>query len=495
MSAAKVQNVVIVGGGTAGWTAATSIAKLIGVNLNVTLVESDAIGTVGVGEATIPPFRTQHRLLKIDEAEFLSRVQGTIKLGIQFENWRNVGHDYMHSFGFTGQGCWAAGFQHFWLKAQELGFAEDYGCYAPELMAAKAGRFGLLQQNELSYAYHIDATSYAKYLREFAEQDGVTRVEGKIVEVNQTESGDISDVVLESGQVVKGDFFIDCSGFASLLMDKTLGTEFEDWTHWLPCDRAIAVQTEAVSEPLAYTRSIARESGWQWRIPLQTRVGNGLVYCSDFMSDDEARATLLENLEGEIITEPRVLRFRAGQRAKHWNRNCVALGLAAGFLEPLESTSIHLIQRGVIRLMQMFPYGGIVESDREEFNRQMDTEFRFIRDFIIMHYHVTERTDSEFWRRCREMDIPDSLQHRLDLFGDTGRVFEAEGDIFRENSWTQVMLGQGIEPKSYHAIVDMMGDQELRQFMQIQRQKVGSVLSQLPTHQEFIDRYCPTAVG
>ena len=494
MSAEKVQNIVIVGGGTAGWTAATSIARLIGVNLNVTLVESDAIGTVGVGEATIPPFRTQHHLLKIDEAEFLSRVQGTIKLGIQFENWRNVGHDYMHSFGNTGQGCWAAGFQHFWLKARELGFAEDFGCYAPELMAAKAGRFGLLQQNELSYAYHIDATRYAKYLREFAEQDGVTRVEGKIVEVNQTESGDISDVVLESGQVVKGDLFIDCSGFVSLLMGQTLGTEFEDWTHWLPCDRAIAVQTEAVSEPLAYTRSIARESGWQWRIPLQTRVGNGLVYCSDFMSDDEAQATLLENLEGELITDPRVLRFRTGQRAKHWNRNCVALGLAAGFLEPLESTSIHLIQRGVLRLMQMFPYGGIVESDRQEFNRQMDTEFRFIRDFIIMHYHVTERTDSEFWRRCREMDIPDSLQHRLDLFADTGRVFEGEGDIFRENSWTQVMLGQGIEPKSYHPIVDMMSERELRQFMQIQGQKVDHVLDQLPTHQEFIKRYCPSAV-
>jgi tryptophan halogenase len=493
MSSRKVQNVVIVGGGTAGWTAAAAVARLIGVNLNVVLVESDAIGTVGVGEATIPPFRTMHRLLKVDEADFLSKVQGTFKLAIRFENWRNIDHDYIHSFGVTGQGCWAAGFQHFWLKARTLGFAEDYGRYAPELMAAKAGRFGLLQQNALSYAYHIDAKSYARYLRQLAEQDGVTRVEGKIVEVHQTESGDISEVVLESGQVVKGDLFIDCSGFASLLMDKALGTKFEDWTHWLPCDRAIAVQTKAAGEPIPYTRSIARESGWQWRIPLQTRVGNGLVYCSEFMSDDEARGTLLGNLEGEVITEPRVLRFRTGQREKHWNRNCIALGLAAGFLEPLESTSIHLIQRGVIRLLQMFPYGGIVESDQAEFNRQMDTEFRFIRDFIIMHYHVTERTDSEFWRRCRNMDIPDSLQHRLDLFRDTGRVFEAEGDIFRENSWTQVMLGQGIEPKSYHPIVDMMDEQELRQFMQIQRQKVDHVLNQLPTHQEFIDRYCPTA--
>jgi len=490
MSAAKVQNVVIVGGGTAGWTAAAAIARLIGANLNVVLVESDAIGTVGVGEATIPPFRTLHRLLKIDEADFLSKVQGTFKLAIQFEDWRAIGQDYIHSFGVTGQGCWAAGFQHFWLKARQLGFAEDYGRYAPELMAAEANRFGLLPENGLSYAYHIDATSYSKYLRQLAEKDGVTRVEGKITEVRQTESGDISEVVLESGQAVKGDLFIDCSGFASLLMDKTLGTEFEDWSHWLPCDRAMAVQTTSVGEPIPYTRSIARESGWQWRIPLQTRVGNGLVYCSEYMSDDEARDALLSNLEGDVITEPKELRFRTGQRAKHWNRNCIGLGLAAGFLEPLESTSIHLIQRGVIRLLQMFPYDGIVESDQAEFNRQMDTEFRFVRDFIIMHYHVTERTDSEFWRRCRDMDIPDALQHRLDLFRDTGRVFDSVGDIFAENSWTQVMLGQGIEPRSYHPIVDMMNEQELRQFMQIQRQKVDNVLNQLPTHQEFIDRYC-----
>lgn len=492
MSVAKVQNIVVVGGGTAGWTAAAAIARLIGANLNVVLVESDAIGTVGVGEATIPPFRTMHRLLKVNEADFLSKVQGTIKLGICFENWRAIGHEYIHSFGYTGQGCWAAGFQHFWLKARALGFGEDYGRYAPELMAARAGRFGLLKKDGLSYAYHLDATSYAGYLRQLAEHDGVTRVEGKIVKAHQTESGDISEVVLESGQVVKGDLFIDCTGFVSLLLGKTLGTGFEDWTHWLPCDRAIALQTRPAGEPVPYTRSIARESGWQWRIPLQNRVGNGLVYCSDFMSDDEARDALLENLDAEVITEPRVLRFRTGQRVQHWNRNCIALGLAAGFLEPLESTSIHLIQRGVIRLLQMFPYSGVVDSDRDEFNRQMDTEFRFIRDFIILHYHVTERTDSGFWRRCRDMDIPDSLQHRLDLFRDTGRVFEAIGDIFAENSWTQVMLGQGIEPKSYHPIVDMMSEQELRRFMEIQRQKVDTMLNRLPTHKEFLDHYCPT---
>jgi tryptophan halogenase len=494
MPAEKVRNVVIVGGGTAGWTAAASIARLIGANLKLVLVESDAIGTVGVGEATIPPFRTLHRLLKIDEADFLSRAQGTFKLAIRFENWRAVGHDYIHSFGTTGQGCWAAGFQHFWLKARNLGFGEDYGCYSPELMAARSNRFGLLKENGLSYAYHIDATRYARYLRGIAERQGVTRVEGKIVEVRRAGSGDISEVVLESGQAVAGDLFIDCSGLVSLLLGKALGTEFEDWTRWLPCDRAIAVQTQSAGELVPYTRSIARESGWQWRIPLQTRVGNGLVYCSDFISDDEARDTLLGHLDGETITEPRILRFRTGQRVKHWAYNCVGLGLAAGFLEPLESTSIHLIQRGVIRLLQMFPYSGIVESDRTEFNRQMDTEFRFIRDFIIMHYHVTERTDSAFWQRCREMDVPDSLQHRLDLFRDTGRVFETELDIFRENSWIQVMLGQGIEPRSYHPIVDRMTEQDLRGFMQFQRQKVDHVLSRLPTHREFIDRYCP-AVG
>lgn len=270
MSSEKVQNVVVVGGGTAGWTAAAAIARLIGRNLNVVLVESDAIGTVGVGEATIPPFRTMHRLLKISEPEFLAQVQGTIKLGISFENWRSVGHDYIHSFGVTGQGCWAAGFQHFWLKARALGIGEEFSAYAPELMAAKAGRFGFLKQNPLSYAYHLDATAYAGVLRRQAEQDGVTRIEGRIVDVERSESGDVSSVVLGSGQSVAGDLFIDCSGFFSLLMGKTLETEFEDWTHWLPCDRAVAVQTTATEDPIPYTRSIARESGWQWRIPLQT---------------------------------------------------------------------------------------------------------------------------------------------------------------------------------------------------------------------------------
>ena len=491
MTAQTIKRVVIVGGGTAGWMAAASISKLIGRDLDVTLVESDEIGTVGVGEATIPTFFALHQLLKINEAEFLSEVQGTIKLGISFENWKNKGQDYIHAFGYTGQSCWAAGFQHFWLKGKALGFSEEYSHYSPELMAAKVNKFGLLKQNSLNYAYHIDASLYAKFLRRIAEKSGVIRKEGKIVKINQVSEGNIQSVVLDSGVSIEGDLFIDCSGFAALLIDKTLGVDFEDWSQWLPCDSAIAVQTASISPPVPYTRSIARDCGWQWRIPLQSRVGNGLVFSSQYLSDDEATKVLLDNIEGEKLTEPRVIKFRTGQRAQQWNKNCIALGLAGGFLEPLESTSIHLIQRGIIRLMQMFPLAGITDADRDEFNRQMSDEYYFIRDFIIMHYHVTERTDTEFWRQCKDMDIPDSLDHRLRLFKDSGRVFQGEGDVFGENSWTQVMLGQGLMPKQYHPIVNMMSDAELERFLKTNKTKVDQVIGQLPTHQQFLSQYCP----
>jgi tryptophan halogenase len=486
-----VKNVVIVGGGTAGWMTAAALTKLIGKNLHISLVESDQIGTIGVGEATIPTFFALHQLLQINEAEFLAEVHGTIKLGIAFENWKQLDHQYIHAFGYTGQSCWAAGFQHFWLKAKTLGISEEYSRYSPELMAAVAGKFGLLQQNGLNYAYHIDATRYARYLRRLAEKSGARRIEGKIIQVKQTQDGDIASLHLDNGQTVQGDFFIDCSGFAGLLIDKTLNTGFQEWSQWLPCDRAVAVQTRSVSPPIPYTRSIAQACGWQWRIPLQSRVGNGLVYSSDYLSDDQATSLLLTNIQGDTLIEPRVIPFKTGQRHFHWKKNVVALGLAAGFLEPLESTSIHLIQRGIIRLMQMFPYGGINQPDQHEFNQQMSDEYEFIRDFIIMHYHITERTDTEFWRRNSAMSIPDSLQHRLSLFQESGRVFQAEGDVFGENSWTQVMLGQGLTPASYHPIVDMMSDHELRQFMRHQLQRVELVVKQLPDHNAFIAKYCP----
>ena len=298
-------------------------------------------------------------------------------------------------------------------------------------------------------------------------------------------------MVLDSELTIHGDLFIDCSGFAGLLIDKTLGTDFEDWSQWLPCDRAVAIQTTSVAPPIPYTRSIARDCGWQWRIPLQSRVGNGHVFSSGYLSDDEATKVLLDNIEGELLTEPRVIKFRSGQRVKQWNKNCISLGLAAGFLEPLESTSIHLIQRGIIRLMQMFPLAGIADADRDEFNQQMSDEYYFIRDFIIMHYHVTERTDTDFWRRCKSMDIPDSLDHRLRLFSQSGRVFQGEGDVFGENSWTQVMLGQGLMPEQYHPIVNMMSDRELEEFLCGNKAVVDQVISQLPSHQQFLAQYCP----
>ena len=486
-----IKKVVIAGGGTAGWMAAASISKLIGKNLDITLIESDQIPTVGVGEATIPSLLILHQLLKIKEEEFVAAVHGTFKLGISFENWRNVNEDYIHSFGYTGKDCWAAGFQHFWLKGRQEGISKEFGQYCPELVAAKEGKFAVLPNLAINYAYHIDAGRYATFLRKIAEDSGVTRTEGTIKDVTTSEqNGYIESVTLASGQVIEGDLFIDCTGFRGLLIEQTLHTGYDDWSHFLPCDRAVAVQTESVGPPIPYTRSIARESGWQWRIPLQSRVGNGLVFCSRYMSDDEAIQTLLDNVEGKTINEPRVIPFRAGQRRRHWNKNCVAVGLSSGFIEPLESTSIHLIQRSVTRLMQMFPYAGIREAEVNEFNTQMDFEIQNIRDFIVLHYHVTNREDTRFWRHCRNMKIPESLQHRIDLFKETGRVFKVPHELFGENSWIQVMLGQGLMPEQYHPIVDEMTDEELRHFLHGAEASVAKLVSRLPQHQAFIDHYC-----
>ena len=486
-----VKKVVIVGGGTAGWMAAASISKLIGNDLDISLIESDAIGTVGVGEATIPTMITLHQLLKIDEREFMAAVQGTFKLGIAFENWKNLDENYIHSFGFTGKDCWAAGFQHFWLKGKQQGLASEFGDYCAELQAAKNNKFAVMPRNGLNYAFHMDAGLYAKFLRKIAEENGTQRIEGKITQViTDPQNGYINHVILESGQQIEGDLFIDCSGFFGLLIDKTLHTGYDDWSHYLPCDSAVAVQTRSVGEPIPYTRSIARDAGWQWRIPLQHRVGNGLVFCSKYLSDQQATETLLNNVEGEVLTKPRVIKFRTGQRHQHWNRNCVALGLASGFLEPLESTSIHLIQRGIIRLLQLFPTEGIRQPDVEEFNTQMKEEFLFVRDFIVLHYHVTEREDTPFWRHCKTMPIPDSLQHRIDLFKQSGRIFQKSNDVFAENSWSQVMLGQGLMPEQYHPIVNMMSDEELKGFLSNIKASVDKMVEQLPTHQQFIDSYC-----
>lgn len=490
-TAAQIKKIVIVGGGTAGWMSAATISKTLGSSVDVRLIESDDIPTVGVGEATIPTLISLHQLIGINEQEFVRAVNGTFKLGISFESWRDVGEDYFHSFGVTGKDCWAAGFQHFWVKSMRESDTKEYGQYCAELVAAEHNRFAITPKHGLNYAYHIDAGLYAQYLRKFAESNGAIRTEGKVVDVNlDQQTGYINSVSLAGGEVIDGDLFIDCSGFRGLLIEQALHTGYDDWSHWLPCDSAVAVQTEALEDPVPYTRSIARESGWQWRIPLQTRVGNGMVFCSQYMTDDQAVDSLLGNIQGKTLNDPRVIKFTTGTRRKHWNKNCIAIGLSSGFIEPLESTSIHLIQRSITRLMQMFPHSGIVESDINEFNQQMASEIDNIRDFIVLHYFVTNRRDTAFWRHCATMQIPDSLRHRIDLFRDTGRVFKVPTELFGENSWVQVMLGQGIVPKDYHPIVDVMDAKELSSFMQTIDQDVQSLVRQLPTHAEFIRHYC-----
>ncbi|HEY5806418.1 MAG TPA: tryptophan halogenase family protein [Povalibacter sp.] len=487
-----MKRVVIAGGGTAGWMVAAGLSKILGKTLDITLVESDEIGTVGVGEATIPTLVLFHRLLDINEQEFMAATQATFKLGIGFENWRDVNENYIHSFGITGKDHWTAGFQHFWLKGRERNLAGDYGDYCLELKAALECKFAHLPRTGMNYAFHMDASLYAKFLRKFSERLGVNRVEGKIAEVKtDADTGYIKALQLDSGALIEGDLFIDCTGFRGLLIGNTLGVEYEDWSRWLYCDSAIAVQTASVSEPLPYTRSIARDSGWQWRIPLQHRVGNGMVYCSRYISDADAKQALLANIEGKVLTEPRLIRFKPGSRHQHWKKNCVAVGLASGFIEPLESTSIHLIQRSIIHLLQMFPQQAVIQqSDIEEFNQQMESEIEHIRDFIILHYHVTNRQDTPFWRDVRDMDIPASLRHRIALFRETGRVFRMPIELFAENSWIQVMLGQGITPQQHHPVADLMSDEELSRFLGEIKTSVDRTVAQLPKHQVYVEQYC-----
>ena len=494
MKSEGIKKVVIAGGGPAGWMVAALLSKTMGKVLDISLVESDEIGTVGVGEATIPPLVRYHQLCQISEPEFMAAVQATFKLGISFENWRDVNEDYIHSFGNTGTDHWSAGFQHIWLSGQRKGIATDYGDYCLELRAAVENKFAHLPKNGLNYAFHIDATLYAKFLRKLSEENGTVRTEGKIVKVNtDSDSGFLTSLTLDSGKEVEGDLFIDCTGFRGLLIEQTLHAGYEDWSHWLPCDSAVAVQTKSTGPAIPYTRSIAREAGWQWRIPLQHRVGNGMVYCSRYISDEDARETLLANIEGELLTEPRVIKFRPGQRLKQWSKNCVAIGLSSGFLEPLESTSIHLIQRSAIRLMRLFPHNKIEQTDIDEFNKQSRFDIETIRDFIILHYCVTNRKDTPFWRYCRSMEIPETLAHRIEHFRKTGKVFRTHNELFAENSWIQVMLGQGIEPEQYHRVVDVMDDEELDRFLKQIKSNVNSTVSQLPNHQAYVEQYCKSA--
>lgn len=487
----KKMKIVIAGGGTAGWIAAAALSNQMGEILDITLVESQQIGTIGVGEATIPPMRTFHRLLGINEQEFMRATNATFKLGIQFENWKQTGEKYFHSFGVTGKQTIITDFIHFWLRGRELGIASEFGDYCLEYKAALKDRFSLNEHSKINYAFHLDAGRYASFLRQRSEPRGVKRVEGKIANVIQNpESGFITSLIMDSGEEIQGDLFIDCTGMRGLLIEQTLQTGFEEWGHWLPCDSAIAIQTESTGPAVPYTKSIAHHAGWRWQIPLQHRVGNGIVFSGSHLSEDEALNMLLSSVDGKTLTEPNVIKFKTGRRKKSWNKNCIAMGLASGFLEPLESTSIHMIMTAVTRLLQLFPHGEIKQSVVDEYNAQAESEYVRIRDFIILHYKATERDDSPFWRYCKDMEIPNDLMHRMNLFKEFGRSNQVEGELFRLDSWTQVMLGQGLLPSSYHPIVKLMSEQELQHFLKSVAADVDKNISMMSKHQDFIKKYC-----
>jgi tryptophan halogenase len=484
--------VIVAGGGTAGWLTAYSLVTRLGKLLDITLVESDQIGTVGVGEATIPTIRTFHGLIGIDEKEFMAATQATFKLGIQFDNWGQQGDSFFHSFGEIGKRAWMAEFHEFWMEAKAQGFGGSLDDYCLELKAAKANKFSTMAGNKpVNFAYHMNATAYAAYLREKSEKAGVKRIEGRIKQVQNDQAGNISSLVLEGGEPVSGDVFIDCTGFRALLIGDNLDVGYEDWSHWLAADSAIAVQTQAVEAPRPYTRSIAHSAGWQWRIPLQNRVGNGIVYASQFLSDDEATGTLLANLSGETITEPRQLRFKTGRRKKAWHKNCIAIGLSSGFLEPLESTSIHLVTTAILRLMKLFPFGGNTTMLAEQFNRETQLELETVRDFVILHYHQTQRNDSAFWDHYRSMEVPDSLVHRMAMFRENGYAWPDDVGLFRVDSWVQVMMGQGLMPKQHHGAGRVLPADGLKQQMMTLRNMIDNSVSQMPAHGDFIQSYCP----
>lgn len=496
----RIESVVVVGGGSAGWMAAAALATYLGKQASIRLVESEEIGIVGVGEASVPYMKQfNSSVLGIDEFEFVARTQGTFKLGIQFNDWGAIGESYVHGFGKIGQGIGPLPFHQFWLKLFLSGRARPIGEYSLPTFAAPLGKFMPSPVNappesplaDIAYAYHFDAALYAGFLRDLSERRGVQRIEGKITRVEQRgEDGFVNAVVLDSGEQVTGDLFIDCSGFRGLLIEQTLQTGYIDWTHWLPCNRAMAVPCATVGPPTPYTRSTALAAGWQWRIPLQSRVGNGYVYSSTYISDDEAAATLLANLDGEALADPRPLRFTTGMRRKLWNKNVVALGLASGFMEPLESTSIYLVQSGIQRLLSLFPDRGFDPLLARQFNDESTFEYESTRDFLILHYCATRRSDSAFWDYCRTMPIPETLQRKIDMFRAGGRYFRTGDEFFALPSWVQVMIGQGIVPTGYHPIVDDMPEQALADHVARVHRAIVNSVEAMPPHQDFIDRYC-----
>jgi tryptophan halogenase len=494
-----IRQVVIAGGGTAGWMCAAALSRFLDpARVSITLVESEEIGTVGVGEATIPTLLQFNAMLGIDENEFLAATQGTIKLGIEFVDWWRAGHRYFHPFGVFGRDRNGVKFHQFWLRLrrEDPALAGELARYNLSSVAAALGRFAsprtatnpLLAQ--MRYAWHFDAGLYAKFLRGYAERNRVRRVEGKIAAVDRTPDGRIAALRLEEGRRLDGELFVDCTGFRSLLLGQTLGVPFVDWSEWLPCDRAVAMPCDLGPDDLPFTRSTADEAGWRWRIPLQHRVGNGYVFCSALAGEERATERLRATLEGAPRAEPRVLKFKAGRRERFWIGNCVAIGLAGGFLEPLESTSIHLIQTGIQKLIALFPDTGFADVERDEFNRLTVAEYETTRDFIILHYKLTERDDGELWRHCRAMAVPDSIARKIALFREKGRVFRWPADLFTEDSWIAVMLGQGADPRGHDPLVDSIPAPQLAAYLRHVGESVGETAGTMMPHREYLARHC-----
>ena len=500
MPSQEIRSVVIAGGGTAGWMTAAALARVLGPRLSITLIESTEIGIVGVGEATIPAIAQFNKLLKIDEDDFLRQTQGTFKLGIEFVDWYEKGHAYMHAFGPVGRDLAYIPFHHYWFKDQES--AGTLWDYSLNWLAAKQARFTRLDRIPdtplagLTWAFHFDASLYAAYLSRLAQASGVRRVEGMIAEVLlEPERGDVRALRLKDGREFTANLFIDCTGFRALLIEQALQTGFEDWSKWLPCDRAVAVPSANTGPLLPYTRSTALEAGWQWRIPLQHRTGNGHVYCSAQMTDEHARELLLANLDGPALAEPRLIRFATGRRKLLWNRNVICMGLASGFVEPLESTAIHIIQVTIQRLILLFPHAGDCEERRREFNRISIAEYEYIRDFIILHYHANNRVGDPFWDACRNMSIPDSLRHKMELFRETAGIFCPSEDLFQLTSWLQVLWGQGVQPRASHPFVEAISPHDRARYLRDLRGLFAQATQQLPGHAEFIGRHCAAIPG
>lgn len=499
----QIKNIVIVGGGTAGWMTAAGLARVLGKNNNykVRLIESEDIGTVGVGEATIPQIQLFNQFLGLNEDDFVRATQGTFKLGIQFVNWHKLGEKYIHAFGSVGKDIESIPFYHYWLKLAQLGKVGSLDDYTISGAASARGKFmrsidaGNSPLSNIAYAFHFDAALYAGFLRKFAEQYGVVRTQAKIIGSRlKTDSGYIESVELENGEQVAGDLFIDCSGFRGLLIEQALHTGYEDWSHWLPCDSAWAVPCASNDPPTPYTRSTAHAAGWQWRIPLQHRIGNGHVFSSKFMSDDEACSILLNNLDGKRLAEPKLLKFVTGKRKQFWNKNCVAIGLAGGFMEPLESTSIHLVQSAIARLLSIFPNRYFDQEDIDEFNNQSHFEYDRIRDFLILHYCATARDDSDFWNYCRTMPIPETLSKKIMQFKKNGRIFRTHNEMFDDLSWLEVMHGQGIMPRSYHPLVDVLPLAEIERRVSSVKAVIARSVDVMPRHEQFIADHCAAEV-